>query len=86
LYIDDGDSIVQSSTSNITFTYSKNGHFSMTGSFGYDGGVSIESVVVLGQKKKPSTAGGKMLFDASSGSVTHEVDISLKEAVSMRLV
>lgn len=47
LYLDDGDSIQQASTSNIVFTYD-NGAFSMTGDFGYDAGVSIKNITVLG--------------------------------------
>ena len=47
LYLDDGDSLVQAATSEIVFTYA-NGSFSMTGSFGYDAGVAIESITLLG--------------------------------------
>ncbi|KAH5411779.1 alpha/beta-glucosidase agdC [Parastagonospora nodorum] len=47
LYLDDGDSINQTSTSNIVFTYD-NGAFSMSGEFGYDAGVSIKNITVLG--------------------------------------
>ncbi|KAF2126412.1 glycoside hydrolase family 31 protein [Dothidotthia symphoricarpi CBS 119687] len=47
LYLDDGDSIEQAATSNIVFTYD-NGAFSMTGDFGYDAGVSIKNITVLG--------------------------------------
>lgn len=47
LYLDDGDSIEQNATSNIVFTYN-NGAFSMSGSFGYDAGVSIKNITVLG--------------------------------------
>ena len=48
LYLDDGDSLVQPAVSNIQFTYSAEGIFSMEGSFDYDAGVVIESVTVLG--------------------------------------
>ena len=48
LYLDDGVSIEQPATSYIQFKY-KNGQFKMTGTFGYDAGVSIESVIVLGK-------------------------------------
>lgn len=47
LYLDDGDSIVQNATSNIQFNYA-NGVFSMTGSFGYNPGVGIANITVLG--------------------------------------
>lgn len=49
LYLDDGISIVQPATSFINFTYEKNGKFSMTGTFGYNAGVSISSITVLGK-------------------------------------
>jgi alpha-glucosidase len=47
LYLDDGDSLVQTATSSIVFSYD-NGAFSMTGNFGYDAGVVIRNVTVLG--------------------------------------
>lgn len=49
LYLDDGVSIEQPATSYIKFEY-KGGKFSMTGTFDYDAGVSIERVVVLGSQ------------------------------------
>lgn len=48
LYLDDGVSQVQEAVSLIRFAYTKDGEFSMTGSFGYEAGVRITSVVVLG--------------------------------------
>lgn len=49
LYLDDGDSLEQPHTSEITFEYS-NGLFSMTGQFGYNmGGVVISQITVLGK-------------------------------------
>ncbi|KAK0932413.1 hypothetical protein LTR29_016016 [Friedmanniomyces endolithicus] len=48
LYLDDGDSIDQPATTYIDFSYHNNGKFVMTGDFGYDTGVLITSVVVLG--------------------------------------
>lgn len=47
LYLDDGDSINQTSTSNIVFRYD-NGRFSMNGEFGYQTNVSIKYITVLG--------------------------------------
>ena len=67
LYIDDGVSLVQSNgTTYIKFHYSKKGRFKMTGSFGYDSGVSIESIVVLGGKS-PTSAGEHMLAKTNGG-------------------
>ena len=59
LYLDDGESVEQKATSVIHFAYAK-GVFTTSGSFGYDAGVSIESVVVLGgnASSTAATAGG----------------------------
>ncbi len=54
LYLDDGASIEQAATSYIHFSYSKNGKFKMTGSFGYQADVNIESVTVLGSSSTSS--------------------------------
>jgi alpha-glucosidase len=48
LYLDDGDSLVQTATSYIQFHYTANGSFSMTGAMDYNAGVVIKSVTVLG--------------------------------------
>lgn len=47
LYLDDGQSLMQQATSSINFYYDSNG-FSMNGTFGYNAGVSINSITVLG--------------------------------------
>jgi alpha-glucosidase len=54
LYLDDGNSIEQPSTSQIDFNFS-NGQFSMTGSYGYDAGVNVERITILGQTGPPAT-------------------------------
>ena len=56
LYLDDGVSLPQPATSDILFTYDKQGNFSMTGSFGYDAGVSIRSLTVLGAGSTSTSA------------------------------
>jgi alpha-glucosidase len=56
LYLDDGDSIEQKATSNIKFTYD-NGKFEMSGEFGYDAGVSIKNITVLGAKTQQTVQG-----------------------------
>ena len=53
LYLDDGDSIEQPNTSQISFTYA-DGLFSMTGTYGYDAGVNVESITILGQTGQPA--------------------------------
>ncbi|KAK4495387.1 hypothetical protein PRZ48_013718 [Zasmidium cellare] len=55
LYLDDGDSLVQSSYSYIHFSYSSNGRFRMTGHFGYDSGCFISSITVLGKSGSNGT-------------------------------
>jgi alpha-glucosidase len=46
LYLDDGDSLVQETASEIFFAYD-NGRFSMTGDFGFDTDVSIKNITLL---------------------------------------
>ena len=53
LYLDDGDSLVQASTSNIQFSYA-NSALHMSGKYGYDlGSVKIAQVVFLGLTGAP---------------------------------
>lgn len=58
LYLDDGDSIDQPATTYIDFSYDNSGKFVMTGDFGYDTGVSITSVVVLGGASNGTSVSG----------------------------
>ncbi|KAK4987843.1 hypothetical protein LTR66_007486 [Elasticomyces elasticus] len=51
LYLDEGDAIVQPATSVIDFAY-RDGKFSMSGSFGYNAGVNIETIQLLGSGAK----------------------------------
>lgn len=76
LYLDDGVSIEQAATSYIQFRY-EGGKFMMTGSFGYDSGVSIERIVVLGV--------GKAGEGASLKSVAREMRVPLTGAYEMRV-
>lgn len=62
LYLDDGVSIEQAATSYIKFNYSEKGVFSMTGSFGYDAGVSIESIIVLGSQSSHTGSSKQVLI------------------------
>ncbi|KAK5169379.1 uncharacterized protein LTR77_005354 [Saxophila tyrrhenica] len=48
LYVDDGESLEQDGVLDVRFEYSKDGVFSMGGTFGYETGVWIETVVLLG--------------------------------------
>jgi alpha-glucosidase len=52
LYLDDGESVVVDTASEIDFKYSK-GKLSMSGTFEYDAGVGIETITILGVNSKP---------------------------------
>lgn len=56
MYLDDGNSIEQASTSEIVFSYD-NGAFEMKGSFGYDAGVSINNITLLGASSQQTAQG-----------------------------
>lgn len=65
LYLDDGDSIDQPSTSVINFTY-QGGKFRMTGTFGYDvGDVVISQITLLGETVKNQTVNIALTGDYS---------------------
>lgn len=87
LYLDDGDSLVQQSTSNIALTYGDS-DFKMTGTYGYNmGSVKIAQVVLLGQKSAPKNIkiDGKMakkdsvMFNGTTSAVTISVNLSLSQ-------
>jgi alpha-glucosidase len=81
LYLDDGDSINQPKSSDITFTY-KNGQFSMRGEFGYDAGdVHITQIRLLG-----ATSGGRVgSFNAPNKVATYTVNVKLTGNFQMNL-
>lgn len=73
LYLDDGESLEQASSSYIHFEYSS-GVFSSSGTFGYDAGVSISTVTLLGDAAAGSSRvavspGGLSLDEAFSRAV-----------------
>ncbi|GAB7352416.1 hypothetical protein MBLNU459_g2839t3 [Dothideomycetes sp. NU459] len=78
LYLDDGNSLVQAATSFIQFDYT-NGVFSMSGSFGYDAGVSITSIILLGNNNNTS-------LNASSRGNVMDSKISLTKEYRAKLV
>lgn len=84
LYLDDGESITPSSTSDITFTYS-NGQLVTSGSFGYDpGNVAITEVIVLGSHGL-SRAMASGSYDAPNQKATYTVNQKLTTSWKMQL-
>jgi alpha-glucosidase len=76
LYLDDGDSIEQDGTSEISFSYD-NGLFSMTGDFGYETEVQVKNITLLGangqqtlQGPVPLTGDYSVRFNATGGNYT----------------
>lgn len=68
LYLDDGNSLVQAATSFITFTYAS-GKLSSSGSFGYNPGVSISVITLLG--------GGQQKNETANIPVKRSTTVSL---------
>jgi alpha-glucosidase len=64
LYLDDGESLVQETTSEIAFWYDrKTKVLEMNGTFGYDAGVKIKSVAILGERGPVSCLLNKKLTE-----------------------
>ena len=87
LYLDDGDSLVQASTSNIQFSYT-NQALNMNGKYGYNvGSVKIAQVVFLGVSAAPGyvavnhhrLASSDFNYDSTSQSITVTLSASLSE-------
>lgn len=55
LYLDDGESLEQEAVSEIEFAYDGEGRLSVSGTFGFEAGVVIEDVVVLGRGAGPAS-------------------------------
>ncbi|KAF2723683.1 glycoside hydrolase family 31 protein [Polychaeton citri CBS 116435] len=78
LYLDDGDSLSQPKTSYISFTYSKNGRFSVKGSFGYNPGVKVTKITVLGGSSSGTHPGSyKSLKTGLNIALTGPTDLQL---------
>lgn len=93
LYLDDGISLAQAATSQISFSYSK-GALAMSGSFSYAvGKVGISSIQILGLSAKPSgvSINGAAIgandssFNAASGALTVTCALSLTAGFTMTL-
>ena len=86
LYLDDGESLVQNAISDIQFTYSASGVFSMGGSFAYDSGVVIEAVTVLGVDADRRRSESSAVYDSTAKSLTQQVNMPLTEAAKLSLL
>ena len=75
LYLDDGESVVPDTVSEIDFKY-EDGKFSMSGSFGYQPGVTIEAITLLGVDTQPTHA-DDLEYDAENKKLVLNVDIQL---------
>lgn len=89
LYLDDGVSLEQENTADISFTF--DGHkLSMDGSFGYPTAARLKRVKVLGSGSKPKMvqSGKERLeatFEAESDSLIISMDKSLTESFSVMI-
>ncbi|PSN66558.1 hypothetical protein BS50DRAFT_417386 [Corynespora cassiicola Philippines] len=81
LYLDEGDAIEQPSVSEIVFTYD-NGHFEMTGSFGYETDLVIKNVTILGASPPGNCSNSAYSYGSHGVSTTVLTNISLNERYS----
>ncbi|KAJ5578705.1 Glycoside hydrolase family 31 [Penicillium hispanicum] len=82
LYLDDGESLHQASTTLVQFEYS-NGQLHIRGEFGYQANVVIESVVLLGQNRRPMSRRADLQYDAARQSLTKQTNITLTGPVTV---
>ncbi|OQE27003.1 hypothetical protein PENFLA_c006G03149 [Penicillium flavigenum] len=75
LYLDDGESVVQDAVSEIDFKYA-HGKLSMTGSFEYDAGVTIEAITLLGVEREPKGLRDAE-YDTENKKLVLHVDVPL---------
>lgn len=80
LYVDDGESITQKSTTEVSMKY-KSGTLAVTGQFGYALGVNVSRVRFLGVKKSPKAvmANGKAVLASgySYDSTSKVLDVTI---------
>ncbi|KAH7304269.1 family 31 glycoside hydrolase [Stachybotrys elegans] len=85
LYLDDGESYAQESVSEIDFAYS-DGTFTMSGSFDYDPGVTIEVLTILGVPCKPRKNHEDAEYDPENKKLTLNVDIPLTNRYELEIL
>ena len=93
LYLDDGVSIEQKSTTNVSFTY-KAGKLTVKGSFGHATGVNVARVRFANAKSAPrqvrlngkAVDKSKVAFDAETGVVDVSLGIPFKSSFVLELV
>lgn len=91
LYLDDGLSIEQSSTTFINFTYTAGGAFSMSGDYSYPANVSIEKITVLNVASAPPSINipaapqSNFTYSAVDKAVMIETNIPLTQDASFQL-
>ncbi|KAF2213286.1 glycoside hydrolase family 31 protein [Cercospora zeae-maydis SCOH1-5] len=97
LYLDDGDSLVQTATSEITFEY-ENGELRIGGTFGYTTDALVATVTVLGggsggeapsyykgSAKTKTCTDGEWQYDAGKGVKTAQVNEALDGEMVVRM-
>jgi len=90
LYLDDGLSIEQASTTLINFTYAS-GDFSMKGDYSYPANVSIERITVLNVAARPQNISitgapeSNFTYNAASKAVIINTNIPLTQDVTIQL-
>lgn len=92
LYLDDGESLAQPSTSNIDFAFNSS-TFSLTGTFGYDPGVKLAEVAFLGQNAAPrsvsvngaATSEDQYEYNATNSVLTVVLNASMMQSLEVRL-
>ena len=80
LYLDDGESVEPAETSLIQFEY-QGGLLTVNGTFGYDSGVTITSVILLDESDSACPG-----YNATARTLTREAGLSLMNASSFSVL
>lgn len=93
LYLDEGNNIAQPATSMINYHYA-DGVFTMTGNFGYDAGVSVEQITLLGVTGAAAASAPAValkqgfaapVHDAAASSLSYKLAVPLSKGASVKL-